>query len=57
MESLQEKALIEKYGSGRTLPSDRREEIRRAQVLASLRGFCAPYPFMVPGLMEPTHGE
>lgn len=57
MEELKEKAFIEKYGSSKTLPIERREEVRRAQALASLMGFCAPYPFLVPGLVERTDGE
>ena len=57
MEALETKAFIERYASSSTLPVDRLEEIRRAQVLASLKGFCAPYPFLVPDLVERADDE
>lgn len=56
-EMAKEAALIEKYGSRRTIPDDRRDEICKARVLASMRGFCAPYPFLIPGLAAPADGD
>lgn len=48
------KALIESYGGGRIMPVRQELEWRRSRIEGAKRGFCAPYPFLVPGLRRPA---
>jgi hypothetical protein len=50
---LKEKAFIERYGRVETMRMERRKELREARMLEAIRGFAAPYPFLVPGLGKP----
>lgn len=45
---LKRKALIEQYGSGRTMPANEEIKWRTQQVLAAKKGLCTLYPFLPP---------
>lgn len=50
MKTKRKKALIEKYGHGKTMPACREVELRKKRMIIANRSFCALYPIIIPGL-------